>query len=168
MLNNSENETVEIWIKSHMITKLEAYGLVWYVAARHTSIDSLKHGRKGILITIGDEPVLETIPKRDINELFGNGQADVNIHDILSEARKSWNVYHINVTDWSGSRNAVKSQWKQLLGDNFIETQSETGEDVPNLIAGIVIKEYNKTPEVTILNEENLNEETIVKPTIIL
>ena len=153
----------------------EAYELVWYVAARHTSIDSLKHGKKGVLITIGDEPVLENLPKRDIDELFGSGQADMDVYSILNEARKNWNVYHINVTDWSGSRKRVKDQWKQLLGDNFIETQSDRGEDVPNLIAGIVINEYKKNPETNlltedkvVLNTQDLNKESELTPNFIL
>lgn len=147
-----------------MITKLEATSLVWYVAARHTDIDSVtKHGKKGVLITIGDEPVLETIPKRDVNDLFGNGQSDVSIQEILEEARKNWDVYHINVTDYSGSRKKVKEQWKQLLGDNYVETQSSDGEDVPNLIAGIITKVY-KQQEPTVLSGLKNN----VEPEVIL
>lgn len=155
-----------------MITKLEATGLVWYVAARHTSIDSLKHGKKGVLVTIGDEPVLERIPKRDVTDLFGNGQADVTINEILEEARKNWDVYHINVTDYSGSRKRVKEQWKQLLGDNYVETQSADGEDVPNLIAGIITKAYKnqQIEEVkpSIIESVDLSSGSIVEPNVIL
>lgn len=175
----TSDELQEQWLKSIYLeggggaNDGEATGLVWYVAARHTSIDSLtKHGKKGVLITIGDEPVLERIPKSDITNLFGNGQADVSINEILEETRKTWDVYHINVTDYSGSRKRVKEQWKQLLGDNYVETQSGDGEDIPNLIAGIITKAY-KTQEVVdikpnIIESIDLNKEHIVEPEVIL
>lgn len=152
-----------IWIESGGGSNIgESYSLPWYVAARHTSIDSFeKHGKKGVLITIGDEPVLETIPKKHLQELFGEGQSDVNATDILNEARKKWDVYHINVIDYSGSRSRVQEQWKQLLGENFVNTQSETGDDVPELIAGIVIKSYkNNNPSVLVENTDLSNEKS--------
>lgn len=172
MLNYSKKETIEIRIKSRMITKLEGYALAWYVAARHTDIDSVKkHGKKGVLITIGDEPFLERIPKRDLEELFGGAQTDVLATDILNEARENWNVYHINVLDYSGARNRVQSQWKQALGDNVVNTQSGDGNDVPELIAGIITKCYKEnagTGKSIIVESTNLNDETKVEPEVIL
>lgn len=174
----TSDELQEQWLKSIYLeggggaNDGEATGLVWYVAARHTSIDSLKHGKKGVLVTIGDEPVLERIPKRDVTDLFGNGQADVTINEILEEARKNWDVYHINVTDYSGSRKRVKEQWKQLLGDNYVETQSADGEDVPNLIAGIITKAYKnqQIEEVkpSVIESVDLSNGSIVEPNVIL
>ncbi len=146
----------------------ESYSLAWYAAARHTSTDSFeKHGKKGVLITIGDEPVLENLPKRDLQELFGEGQADIDVHDILNEARKTWDVYHINVTDYSGSRKTVQDQWSQLLGENFVNTQNPDGKDVPDLIAGIIVKAYNNSGNRVVLNE-NVIEPTVVEPTMII
>ena len=145
----------------------EATGLVWYVAAKHVVTDSFeKHHRKGVLITIGDEPVLETIPEHDLKDLFGEGQGSVNINDILNEARESWDVYHINVVDYSGSRKKVQDQWKQLLGEHAVNTQSNDGSDVPDIIAGIVINSYNNS-RPTVLNE-NILEKSKVEPSIIL
>lgn len=169
MLNYNKKEIIEMWIKSHMITKLEAYSLAWYVAARHTDIDSVKkHGKKGVLITIGDEPFLEKTSKRDLEELFGGAQSDVLATDILNEARENWNIYHINVIDYSGSRSKVQSQWKQTLGENMVNTQSPEGEDVPELIAGIIIKSYKENNKSVLIENTNLNEEIKVEPEIIL
>lgn len=165
----------EEWLKSIYIESGggsndgEATSLVWYVAARHTDIDSVKkHGKKGVLITIGDEPFLENIPKRDIDDLFGGGQSDVSARDILEEARKNWDVYHINIIDYSGSRSRVQNQWKQTLGENFVNTQSATGDDVPELIAGIITKSYKDNTKSVLVESVNLNEETKVEPDIIL
>ena len=170
----------EQWLKSIYIesggggNEGEGYSLAWYVAARHTDIDSLKkHGKKGVLITIGDEPFLESTPKRDINELFGGGQSDVSAYDILNEARESWNVFHINVSDYSGVRDRVQSQWKQALGDNFVNTQSSNGDDVPELIAGIITKCYKEQTTKSdikplIVESTDLNKEIHINPEVIL
>jgi len=170
----TSDELQEQWLKSIWLeggggpNLGESYALAWYVAAHHTSIDSVtKHHKKGVLITIGDEPVLEKISKNDLNELFGGAQTDADIHDILNEARKNWEVYHINVMDYSGVRSSVQNQWPQLLGENFVNTQTSDGEDVPELIAGIITKCYHKSQPV-VLNEENLVKEHIVEPEIIL
>lgn len=172
----TSDELQEEWLKSIYLeggggaNDGEATGLVWYVAARHTSIDSVeKHNKKGVLITIGDEPVLENIPKKDLDSLFGNSQSNVSVTEILNEARKNWNVFHINVTDYSGVRKRVKEQWTQLLGDNYVETQSPNGDDVPELIAGIIIKCYkeNCSNDVEVV-KPNLVEPNIVAPDVIL
>ena len=165
----------ENWLKSIYIESGgggnagEGYALAWYVAARHTSIDSmLKHGKKGVLITIGDEPVLDNIPKHDIEELFGGAQSSVSAHDILEEARQNWNVYHINVMDYSGVRSTTQNQWKQLLGENCVNTQSNNGDDVPELIAGIITKCYHEEYKGVLVESTDLNKETRVEPDVIL
>lgn len=172
----TSDELQEKWLRSIYIESGggpnmgEGYGLVWYVAAKHTSIDSiLKHNKKGVLITVGDEPILENIPKRDIESLFGGAQSDVDVHDILEEARRNWNVFHINVRDYSGVREKVQSQWAQLLGENFVNTQSSNGEDVPELIAGIITKCYKENkPTSVIVESTDLTKEHIVEPEVIL
>lgn len=131
----------------------ESYSLAWLAASRNMSTDAFeKRGIKGILITIGDEENLKVMHQNHLKEFFGDVQADITDTDLLEEVREKWNVFHINVSDWSGSRKQVRDYWKQLLGDNYVETQSHNGDDIPNLIAGIVIKCY-KESQKSLLNE---------------
>ena len=131
----------------------EAYSLAWYFAARHTKIDSFeKRGIKGCLITIGDEPYLRDTESSHIKRYFGDDvQSNVKAEDILSEASEKWDCYHINVIDYAGSRGATKNPWEQLMKDHFVNTQSASGQDIPDIIAGIVIKSYQaqNTPDGT-------------------
>jgi hypothetical protein len=47
----------------------ESYHLAWYFAAKHTSIDCFeKRKQKGLLFTIGDEPVLDNLPKAQLQK----------------------------------------------------------------------------------------------------
>lgn len=148
----------------------EGYALAWYLAARHTKLDSYdKQRRKGILITIGDEQFHDEISKDDLDDLFGEAQSGVKSIDIYNEACQKWNVYHINVMDRSGRNEWVKSKWSQLLKDNLINTQTEDGVDVPDIIASIVIDEVKKFNDKKQLLTEGQGEPVMaetIEPTV--
>ena len=86
---------------------------------------------------IGDEPYLPNIPKDTLQEIFG-------------EALKKWDIYHINVMDYSG-KYSVKG-WKQLLGNHLICTETHDGSDIIDIIPKLVIDSYGE-PEVSIKEE---------------
>lgn len=152
----TSDELTEKWLKSIYLegggggNEGESYALAWYVAGRMTSTDSFeKRGKKGVLITIGDEPYLKTLRKKDAKELFGGAEKDVDSLQLLDEARKSWDVYHINVVDYSGIQPRVQNQWKQTLGDHLINTESRDGKDIPDIIAGIILKAYKESSDAS-------------------
>lgn len=116
----------------------ESYLLAHYVAAFHTKTDAFdKRGKKGYLITVGDEPGLKSLPKNAIDGIIGAGSqkswTDLNL---LSEAQKMYHVYHINI-DHRGDRSAG-AYWKQLLGENCITITDHT--QLPEVIAEIILK----------------------------
>lgn len=152
----TSDELTEKWLKSIYLegggggNEGESYALAWYVAGRMTSTDSFeKRGKKGVLITIGDEPYLKTLRKKDAKELFGGAEKDVDSLQLLDEARKSWDVYHINVVDYSGIQPRVQNQWKETLGDHLINTESRDGKDIPDIIAGIILKAYKESSDAS-------------------
>lgn len=126
----------------------ESYLLAWYVAGYHTSIDSFeKRGKKGVLITIGDEPTLKEVPARVLDELFGKGQhTNVTASELLDKAREMYHCYHLHICQTgAGSRERTKQGWKQLMGDENLRLIQHK-EDVADEIAQIVIKEYGAVP----------------------
>ena len=102
----------------------ESYLLAWYFAANHTDTDSfVKRGRKGLLITIGDEPCLQNIPGSVLKNIFGENQYARNnsAFELYQKANEKWNCFHIHVRETnSGSRQHVMDGWKQMIGDNLI------------------------------------------------
>lgn len=98
----------------------ESYSAAWYMGSRHTSLDCWKRGKKGIIITIGDEPLNPVLPKGKLREITGDSlQADVETKDLYPEAEKKFDIYHIHVAhdSWSSGSNAsscVKSFQKYL------------------------------------------------------
>jgi hypothetical protein len=125
----------------------ESYLLAWYFAGYHTEIDCFeKRGEKGFLFTIGDEPVLPSVPKRVLEKLMGEGQySDFSATDLLVKASEKYNVYHIHIKETaSGSRQRVIDGWKQLLHDNLIVAERKT--DVSKIISDIVCKNTINKP----------------------
>lgn len=145
----SSDELMEKWLKLVYLEGHgggnggEDYGLAWYFAARCTSVDSFKkHGRKGVVITIGDEPIHMTISRNAIKELFGSAEANVNVIDILNEARSEWDIYHINVPDYSGRKALTKNCWNELLQDKVLHIEADTKEAIADGIVSAILNSY--------------------------
>ena len=144
----ASDELLDKWLKTIWLesggggSMEESYQLAWWFAAHHTSVDHiLKRNKKGILITIGDEKCHKSLSKDEIKRFFGNGsEKDIPTSEILNMARENWDVYHINLRDWSGNKKAVQDYWKQLIGDHLINTENGTGDDIADIISGIILK----------------------------
>lgn len=123
----------------------ESYMLAWYFAAYHTDIDCLnKRGQKGFLFTIGDEPVLKSIPKVVIKSIMGDGQyEDFDSSKLLEKAMEKYNCFHIHIRETgSGSRQSVMDHWKQIIQDNLIIANRR--QDVASIISEVVSKRKTK------------------------
>jgi len=119
----------------------ESYHLAWYFAGFHTSIDCFeKRKQKGLLFTIGDEPVLPDLPIRNLKNIMGPGQyANFTNVELLDKAREMYIVKHLHLMQGSNGRNTrVIDGWKQLMCDDLILIERK--EDVSSVIAEEVIK----------------------------
>lgn len=148
----SSDELTEKWLKAIWLegggggNGSESASLAYYFAARHTKIDSfIKRNKKGVLITISDDACNGVIDERTAKTLFGDGEKDVTTSEILEEVKKTWDVYHINLMDYLGQHDYVRTNWKNLLGDHCIETECGDGKDIPSIISGIVLRSYNES-----------------------
>ncbi len=115
----------------------ESYGLAWYFAARKTAIDSFdKRGKKGILFTIGDEPIHEVITKGQAKKIFGdNLEADLSMKDLLRMVEERYDVFHLIVQQgdhYQYHPDAVDNSWKGLLGERAIPVSDYT--KIPEII----------------------------------
>ena len=101
----------------------ESYLLAWYLAGRHTSIDCFeKRNQKGFLFTIGDEMSWDKLSPRAIETIFG-GEASEEVTDkqLLEEAQRLYNVYHIHVNEASYKDDPqVLGYWRDMLGERLI------------------------------------------------
>ena len=152
----SGDEELDMWLTQLYLERGggandgESYMLAWYAAAFHTSIDCMeKRSKKGFLFTIGDEPVLPRIYASDLKKIFGQGQfKDWKTKDLLAEAQKKYNVYHIHTRETgTGRRWGSEDKWKELIGQNLIVVNNHT--EIPHKIAEIVSNTENNSISTT-------------------
>lgn len=136
----------------------ESYGLAWYFAANHVVTDHQeKRGRKGVVITIGDEPFLKSYPQSAIKEMMNKtarSEGNLSAEALFEQACVNNEVYHIFLEH--GYRKC-NSAWKQLMGDHCIIEKDY--QNIPDIIADIVNKvshEGTVTP-VEIETVENID-----------
>lgn len=152
----SSDELMEKWLTNIYLeggggsNPGESYNLAWYFAARHTKIDSFdKRGKKGCLITIGDEPCLGYISKEAIKRYFGDSiQSDVRTSEILQEAKEKWDIWHIHCSHGYGT-SALES-WQKLLGDHVVVSNSSNANDLGQIIPKLVERSYAGEEEIQV------------------
>ena len=105
--------------------RYESYTAAWYVGLKKTKLDCFdKQGRKGIIITMGDEPLNPVLRKSELNE-FANvhEQDDVNTEKLYAEAREKFDIFHIAVDDdddmYRHYKKEIENSFGQLLGNRY-------------------------------------------------
>lgn len=163
----SSDELLDKWLKTIWLegggggNSGESYQLAWWFASSHVHADHiLKRGKKGILITIGDEPVHRSVAKQEFKNFFGS-ECEANsmtTSQLLGRAQESWDVYHINLMDYRGGMYDTQTCWKNLLGDHVINTENGAGDDIASIISGIILKSVGATAEPKKAKEEEPTE----------
>lgn len=117
----------------------ESYTAAWYFGLHNTKLDCWNRGRKGIIITLGDEPLNPYLPKNPLNEVLGSTeQADVDTDKLYQEVCEKFDVYHIAITNNSSYwryKDGIKKSWGELLGQRLFEAESD---DLPKIVSQIV------------------------------
>ncbi|MBE5869960.1 MAG: VWA domain-containing protein [Lachnospiraceae bacterium] len=121
--------------------KYESYTAAWYFGARHTRLDAWKRGKKGMIITMGDERINPYLPKEQLQNIIGDKlQGDVETKDLYAEVTEKYELYHLNVRhgrDWDLA--GIRRSWKEYLDEkHFREVNLNS---LTNEIIDIVTKE---------------------------
>jgi hypothetical protein len=168
--NRFAQQLQKIWLEGHGgANGAESYNLLWWYAANKTHLNYVKQdGRKGILITIGDDNVHPGLTAGEIqmwlDPKYEGG--DISNQVLLSAAKEQYDVYHIVITDGNAygydyltkadktkeQKTRETQQWKDLLGVNNVIHTKSTG--VADAIAQ-VIKRHRPLGSV---NTTNLTE----------
>lgn len=117
----------------------ESYTAAWYFGLHNTKLDCWSRGRKGIIITLGDEPLNPYLPKKPLNKVLGSTeQADVDTDRLYREVCEKFDIYHIAITNNSSYwryKNEIKNSWGELLGQRLFVAESD---DLPKIVSQIV------------------------------
>lgn len=129
----------------------ESYTAAWYMGLHKTKLDCYdKQNRKGIIITMGDEPMNPYLPIEELNSVFGNKssvQGPVESKDLYDAASKKFDIFHIAVNDNKNCyriyEKEIENSFGQLLGGHFkvstIQELAKTIEDcITESVQGVV------------------------------
>lgn len=118
---------------------MESYALAWYFAAKHTATDAFeKRGKKGYLITMGDEAPHPKVLADEVRKIFGVGaEADMTAEELVALASERWEIFHLFCLDGSyPNRDDIKQRWRDLLGERVIMVEDSSL--VCEIVAGLV------------------------------
>lgn len=137
----------------------ESYSLAWYFALNHTKIDAINNRHtKGIIITIGDEPLNPYLPKvgrmASFESVFGdNIEENIDTKELYKQVSEKFECYHIHVDhnkhEFYSFENCSKSFIKIMGEDRVINSNLD---NISNCIIDIVSKNANHN-----INQTNKN-----------
>ena len=115
----------------------ESYALTWYFAAKHTKCDAIKKGRKGVIITMGDDGFQPTLSREEIKEVFGDDiESDISVHSLINELNRDWEIFHLNLAEGNSYSPRLDKEWGSLLGTHAITVEDVS--KLPEIIVSIL------------------------------
>ncbi len=130
----------------------ESYSIAWYAGLHNCKLDCWNRGRKGIIITMGDEPLNPVLSKSSLNHFLGcKEQSDVKSKDLYEEASKKFDIYHLSINDRSTSFEYYESLDKKTFTSVLPEDHYKvvTLDNLPNVITEIVTNNENSSQILT-------------------
>lgn len=116
----------------------ESYTAAWYFALNNTKLDCHKRGKKGIIITLGDEALNPYLPGNELSFILGTPTQNVDTKALYNEVIKKFDVYHIVITDspsFRYTKDSIKESWGKVLGQRCVYGKCD---DIPGIISDIV------------------------------
>jgi len=135
----------------------ESYTAAWYFGLHNTKLDCWKRGKKGIIITMGDEPLNPYLPGRRLSEVLGTSTQDVDTEVLYKEVCEKYDVYHIAITNnscYGRYKDEIKDSWGKLLNQHLIIA---TSNELPKIISEIVAEHENNYSNAVTVTEEGIS-----------
>lgn len=113
--------------------RYESYTAPWLFGLYRTKLDAFdKQGRKGIIITMGDEPLNPDLPLGRVKEYLGKvdgeqlSAKDLETKTLYENASKKFDIYHIGVKSrhnaYDRYKNDIKKSFGSVIGQNLRES----------------------------------------------
>ena len=131
----------------------ESYTAAWYFGLNHCKLDCWNRGKKGIIITLGDEPLNPYLPATQLSLSTGaKMQGDVETDALYKEVIQKYDVYHLAVEDRETSywryADRIKSSFGKYLDENHLKVVNM--DNLPNTIVDIVVNSVENIPAGTV------------------
>lgn len=119
----------------------ESYTAAWYFGLNQCKLDCWKRGKKGIIITLGDEPLNPYLPRTALLRSTGNPvQGDIETSELYKEVIEKYDVYHLAVNEretcYGTYADRIKSSFGKYLDEKHLRVVSM--DNLANTIVEIV------------------------------
>lgn len=118
----------------------ETAALFWWYLAKYGQTDAWdKRGKKGYIITVGDEitgPVKPGHVEQYVKDSDHGLQAKLTPAEVVKFASERWEIYHLIIDNSTAKWQESVKFYTKLLGDHAIVLQSE--ENVAEVIAALI------------------------------
>ena len=95
----------------------ESYTAAWYMGVNHSKLDCWEQGRKGVIITIGDEFLNPYLPYKTLSYATGDKiQSNIETAQLYKAAKEKFDIYHIDVA------HGYRASGQDSRMDDFAET----------------------------------------------
>lgn len=124
----------------------ESYTAAWYMGLKHCDLDCWKRGKKGIIITLGDEPLNPYMQKEPLMRATGDSlEADVETASLYPLAKEKFDIYHIAVNDHDNCyrmyKDLINMSFGKYLDDDHLKVAKL--DDIIQVIAAIIQSSAN-------------------------
>ena len=124
----------------------ESYTAAWYMGLHHTRLDCWKRGRKGLIITMGDEALNPYLPRAPLAAVTGDSpEADVETAQLYREVLPYYDMRHLHVAHRNPDiyLESAKNSFSRVLGEeNFLVTDVD---GIAERIIGLVQSHRRET-----------------------
>ena len=94
----------------------ESYTAAWYFGVNHVRLDAWKRGKKGLIITMGDEGINPYLPANALTNYIGRPvNQDVNTEALYNQTLEKYDVYHLFVNHRFGVNNSYIKTWENFM-----------------------------------------------------
>ena len=136
----------------------ESYTAAWYFGLNQCKLDCWNREKKGIIITLGDEPLNPYLPMTPLALSTGNKiQGDVETDELYKDVIQKYDVYHLAVEDRETSywryADRIKVSFGKYLDDNHLKVVNM--DNLANTIVGIVANSEENISTTTVNTNEN-------------
>ena len=110
----------------------ESYTAAWYYGLRHCDLDCWKRGKRGIIITTGDEPLNPYLPKNKLEKVSGDSlEADIETPELYKQVSEKYDIYHIAIDDKSTCyqwyKKDIEYSFEKILPKNHLKISTLDG-----------------------------------------
>lgn len=119
----------------------ESYSAAWYFGLYKTKLDAFtKQSRKGIIITMGDEPLNPDLPAERLKQVLDERETGiVKTPELYKKACEKFDIFHISINDSSSSydwhKQDIERTFNPLLGERV---KVSTIDNLANTIVGCI------------------------------